>query len=110
MKATKLASSDHERARLRGKCKELLLKAEEIKQAVNWTPAVPGNQVNLKAPSSQRPVTNAEEIILLEGSKLHGFVFPPWKADPEDSVFEDTIDGKSLYRYFPHTFQSRFES
>lgn len=89
MKATKLASSDQERARLRGKCKKLLVKAEEIKAANTWAPAARSEP--LKVPCSERAITRREEVILLEGSKLHGFIFPPWKSDPEDSVFDDDL-------------------
>ena len=92
MKAAKLASSDQERTRLRAKCKALLSKAEQIKRSESWTPiiktAIPAL---LKAPSSERKITRHEEIILLEGSKLHGFIFPPWKSDPEDAVFDDDL-------------------
>jgi calpain-7 len=97
MKATKLASSDHERAKLRSKCKMLLSRAEEIKQSVNWVPSA-GSGVTLKAPLSERLITTREEVILLEGSKLHGFLFPPWQSDPDESVFE-TTDAGVLYTY-----------
>jgi len=87
MKAVKLASSDQQRTRLRSKCKELLSRAEEIKKTKVWPPP----KHALEAPASGRPVTRTEEIILLEGSKLHGFIFPPWRSDPEDSSFEGEL-------------------
>ncbi|KAL3428336.1 palb protein [Phlyctema vagabunda] len=94
MKATKLASSDTERARLRGKCKTLLTRAEVIKASATWSP-IPAlssdssQRVILRGPVSERVITRREEVILLEGSKLHGFIFPPWKGDPDDALFDE---------------------
>src|ERR1700712_4501828 len=94
MRAIKLAGTEQERTRLRGKCKYLLSKAEEIKMATEWPPPnFPG--APLKAPMSERPISKTEEIILLQGSKLHGFIFPPWKTEPDDSLF----DGEEIYTY-----------
>ncbi|RDW83169.1 hypothetical protein BP5796_04660 [Coleophoma crateriformis] len=87
MKAAKLAAGDQERSRLRKKCKELLKKAEDIKASQSWTPTT--GQETLLVPASQRAITRREEVILLEGSKLHGFIFPPWKSDPDDTTFDD---------------------
>jgi calpain-7 len=107
MKATKLASSDHERARLRTKCKQLLSRAEEIKQLDKWAPKA-DMAIVLKAPESERAISMREQVILLEGSKLHGFIFPPWTSDPDDSVFE-YINGSSFYTYMhPHPRPYRF--
>jgi calpain-7 len=88
MKAVKLASSEQERTRLRGRCKQLLARAEEIKNSKTWSPKKTERTI-LKAPTSERPITTTEKIILLEGSKLHGFIFPPWEADPDESIFND---------------------
>lgn len=96
MKATKLASNDSERKRLRGKCIELLTRAEAIKKASKWSP-VSYNDFNLKAPRSERAISRREKILLLEGSKLHGFIFPEWTTDPDDSVFDDMINGSQFY-------------
>jgi calpain-7 len=93
MKATKVASTDSDKTRLRGKCEQLLSKAEEIKKSQLWVPKK--KDVSLKAPVSQRAVTQKEERILLEGSKLHGFKFPPWIMEPKESEFGDA--GSSLY-------------
>lgn len=101
MKAIKLASNETERARLKRQCARLLAKAEEIKQQSSWTPVPNPTQTirprSLKAPKSERKLTTREEVILLEGSKLHGFIFPPWKAEPDPSVFNS--DGESLFVY-----------
>lgn len=94
MKITKLASTDMERTRLRGKCKQLLSRAEEIKQMVQWTPAAK-KDVLLKAPACGRQITRREEVILLEASKLHGFIFPPWTNEPDDSLFGGKPDATS---------------
>ncbi|TVY47314.1 Calpain-like protease [Lachnellula occidentalis] len=96
MKITKLASSDAERTRFRGKCKQLLSKAEDIKQAAQWTPSV-SKDVLLKAPLSGRQISRREEVILLEGSKLHGFKFPPWINKPDSSLFDNDPDETSFY-------------
>jgi hypothetical protein len=96
MKATKLASTDVQRARFRGKCNQLLSRAEEIKQTANWVPAV-SKEVLLKAPVSARQVSKQEEIILLEGSRLHGFIFPPWTNEPAESLFVEQSDETSCY-------------
>jgi calpain-7 len=85
MKATKLASTDQERMRLRTKSKQLLSRAEEIKRSENWEPKL----ALLKVPPSERSIPRNETIILLEASKLHGFIFPPWTSDPEDQIFDD---------------------
>ena len=98
MKAIKLAGSEQERTKLRDKCKLLLSRAEEIKKSETWTPQE-NKPTPLKVPSSERPVTKAEQIILLEGSKLHGFIFPPWTEDPDESIF----NGRELYTYVPRT-------
>jgi calpain-7 len=96
MKITKLASTDVERTRLRGKCKQLLSRAEEIKQSAQWTPVV-NKEVLLKASVSGRQISRREEVILLEGSKLHGFIFPPWTNEPDESLFDDRPDETSFY-------------
>jgi hypothetical protein len=53
----------------------------------------------LKAPVSQRIISKREEIILLEGSKLHGFIFPQWTSDPDDSIFAGDASGQSAFMY-----------
>lgn len=105
MKALKLSSNDGERTRLKIRCKEVLARAEVIKLLKSWEPVkqenIPSPQPpakSLKAPVSERTLTTREEIILLEGSKLHGFVFPPWKAEPEASVFQK-LSNDDLFVY-----------
>lgn len=52
----------------------------------------------LTEPTSKRDLTTREKIILLEGSKLHDLVFPPWKAAPEPSEFDLPV-GEAPYVY-----------
>ncbi|CAG8959171.1 hypothetical protein HYFRA_00013035 [Hymenoscyphus fraxineus] len=96
MKATRLASKDNDKARLRSKCQQILSRAEEIKKATEWTPTT-STSILLKAPVSTRELSKREEIILLEGSKLHGFIFPPWKSEPDEGVFKEPFNGKPIY-------------
>lgn len=93
MKAIKLASTGHDRTKLRVKCKELLSRAEEIKKLNVWPP-LQSSGTTLRAPASERTISRAEEIILLEGSKLHGSIFPPWASEPDEAVF---TGGDSIY-------------
>lgn len=46
--------------------------------------------VELKEPMSERELTTREKIILLEVSKLHGSLFPPWTSPPLSSDFEQS--------------------
>lgn len=104
MKVSKQVTGDAEKARINRKCKALMLKAEEIKKSSTW-PIKPST-IFSKAPVSERPLSKHEEIILLEGSRLHGFIFPRWTSEPDDAVFETplytyvTQDGCVLVRLF----------
>lgn len=93
MKAIKLANSSTERARLKEKCLNILAKAEEIKKIEQWQPQT-GHPSTVRTPSeitrvpqSRRQLSTREEVILLEGSKLHGLIFPPWKSEPDEQEF-----------------------
>lgn len=97
MKAVTSAATASERTSLKAKCKSILARAEEIKQAKTWNPYLkqgqpqgPSNKAVkiLKAPVSTRKLSAREQIILIEGSRLHGFIFPQWTADPENSSFD----------------------
>jgi calpain-7 len=94
MQALRLASSSTEKARLDSKCKELLTKAQTLKDGKGElplgdrsAPSSSSSDASLKQPTSKRKLTTREEIILLEGSKLNGFVFLPWKEDPPPEEF-----------------------
>ena len=107
MKALRLASDSEDKLQLDAKCKELLTAAERIKgkQTIpkgHTQPVVSGSSRLPVPPVSKRQLTTREEIILLEGSKLNGFVFQPWKESPLPDEFvlrgdgERFTDAKSL--------------
>lgn len=94
MQALGLAVSKADKSRLDSKCKELLTRAENLKREKLGSPRADqaaGSSLTsrrgLKPPTSKRRLITREEIILLEGSKLNGFVFPPWKNDPAPEDF-----------------------
>ncbi|KAJ5086091.1 hypothetical protein N7532_010862 [Penicillium argentinense] len=100
MKALRLAAPD-DKKHLDAKCKELLTRAETIKAAADWQVAARQKAVrSLRPPTSTRKLTTREEIIILEGAKLNGFIFPPWDRPPaaaefatyDDGLFTDTPD------------------
>jgi len=90
------AKDGHEKARLKAKCQALLRRAELLKKAAQ----------GLKAPVSTRSFTRKEQVILLEGSKLNGFVFRMWESDPDPEEFRPR-DGEELFTYgLPPNFNS----
>ncbi|KKZ60168.1 hypothetical protein EMCG_05090 [[Emmonsia] crescens] len=103
LNALRLASSPSEKQRLDAKCKELLRKAEDIKKSKSWSQYLQTSTSSgrsnssagsrLREPVSTRNLSNREQIILLEDSKLNGFVFPPWSAVPDAREFELEEDG-----------------
>ncbi|KAI5287127.1 cysteine protease [Ascosphaera aggregata] len=108
LNAYRLASSAQDKKRLDAKCNALLTRAEIIKKSANWAFPSPAPSVQTssssntssqfhsnRAPSS-RALSKREQIILLEGSKLHGSIFPPWQGLPDAKDFERKADG-SLY-------------
>lgn len=100
MRALKLTNTARDKQKLDAKCKELLEKAEKIKDAKNWQQAAgigDHNILKLTEPLSTRKLTTREEIILLEGAKLNGFLFPPWTTAPDPEEFE-LENGEELFR------------
>ncbi|THC90724.1 hypothetical protein EYZ11_009812 [Aspergillus tanneri] len=94
MKALKLATVPKDQQTLDAKCKEWLTRAEKIKDAIDWRTAVRPKDRNIpRSPKSTRKLTTREEIILLEGAKLNGFIFPPWSSSPDSNEFKQE-DGK----------------
>ncbi|EPQ63734.1 Calpain-like cysteine protease [Blumeria graminis f. sp. tritici 96224] len=78
--ASKVATQDHARTRLRSKFKEIVQWAEQVKASKEWTPKLKSNHTTpLRNPISQREISKREKLILLQGSKLDGFTFPVWK-------------------------------
>ena len=60
------------------------------------TPPLSAKVSRLQEPRSKRQLTTQERIILLEGSKLNGFKFPPWASPLDDSEFE-LLPGQARY-------------
>lgn len=87
MRALRLAPAD-DKKQIDTKCKELLTRAEKIKSAADWQSVARQKVVpKLRHPTSKRKLTTREEIIILEGAKLNGFIFPPWDRQPPSSEF-----------------------
>lgn len=96
----KLAPDNEYKKQIEHKCHTLLDHAEQIKKLESDAPdefqldrrsSGPNRlaaKLRPKEPRSSRQLTTREKIILLEGSKLHGTVFPPWQSPPEASEFE----------------------
>lgn len=111
MRRMNLAKTAEEKNRLDQEARLLLKTAESLKNEIEsrstvglttskqaMTVASPGTVLKLQDPISTRTLTTREQIILLEGSKLHGFVFPPWKESPSDSEFE-LKPGEPRFKY-----------
>lgn len=101
MRALKISSNHNEKKTLDEKCRKFLNQAELIKDA-NQQPLISDSDAsdticesqttatttaNLKLPVSNRELSTREQILLLQGSKLHGCLFPPWKAPPAADEF-----------------------
>ncbi|KAL2849170.1 hypothetical protein BJY01DRAFT_211165 [Aspergillus pseudoustus] len=99
MRALTLTTSSKDRNVLDAKCKEWLTRAEKLKEADDWRAAVQSRDKSsvIRPLTSTRSLTTREKIILLEGTKLNGFLFPPWKADPGFGEFERTADEDGLF-------------
>ena len=97
MQALTLETAPRNKQSLDAKCKELLTKAENIKKSKDWHRGGDRHASRLQAPVSTRQLTTREEIILLEGAKLSGFVFPPWSEFPDPSEFESISEGYFTY-------------
>ena len=99
MKALKLASVQKDKHALDAKCKEWLTRAEKIKESKDWQAAARLHDRTVpepRLPVSTRKLTTREEIILLEGAKLNGFIFPPWSSPPGSDEFKRE-DGESPF-------------
>jgi calpain-7 len=99
IEAYQRAKDPDNRRRLAEKCRIALEKAENIKA---FTSGEAPRPMNLKQPDSSAIVppgpkqnqnlSTHEQIILLKGSKLNGYTFPPWTRPPDPHEFE-LIDG-----------------
>lgn len=104
MQALKLTKDPIEKRDFDTKCKQRLDHAERIKAFDGFYDGTSlslnsrGGRVIPKAKKqiTKRQLTTREKIILLEGSKLHGFKFHPWDKPPEDEEFE-LVNGQDQY-------------
>ena len=90
LQALRLTDKPSDRKRLDAKCKELLGQAERLKTKEDApTRLLPHRHQGdvLSSPISTRKLTTRESIIILEGSKLNGFVFKPWTGAPSADEF-----------------------
>lgn len=108
MGALKLADLPRDKRRFDSKCNELLSIAERIKQLkdssrrgsepdttnrdTHSSTTTSGAPPRLREPVATRSLSNREQIVLLENSKLNGFVFPPWSALSEPEQFDQRED------------------
>ncbi|KAK2747515.1 cysteine protease [Myotisia sp. PD_48] len=99
MNALKLVEDPSDRKFFDTRCKRYLTLAEDLKASKDGSSALdisvelsptPG----AKEPVSTRNLSNREQIILLENSKLNGSVFPPWSAAPPPEEFGIGEDGQ----------------
>ena len=92
MQALRLTDDAAKKKDLDASCRDYLDRAEKIKNDADWRrairPPATASDPFLTRPVCARPLTTKEKIIVLEGSKLNGFVFPPWKEDPKPGEFE----------------------
>ncbi|KAI9798360.1 MAG: cysteine protease [Candelina submexicana] len=101
IQALTLTSLNDERIRLRERCNALLNHAELIKNSGQWKPSSPFSRstssriassgqglITSRQPCSSRQLTKREQIILLEGSKLNGSIFPQWQSPPDRTEFD----------------------
>ena len=112
MRALKTATDKDEKSRLNEQCRILLERAERIKtftkskaqdrewdkESVRQGVSPPDLGRKLPEPISSRQLSTREQIIILEGSRLNGFVYPPWNGPPEPSEFE-IKGGKDCFLY-----------
>ena len=96
--ALRLADKPQDKNRLDVKVNALLAQAQRLKHGQDAEPvATPSaRRQNLKEPLSTRTLTTRENIIILEGAKLNGFIFKPWNRPPSEEEFSDR-DGEALF-------------
>ena len=105
MRSMKLTKDENERNLLKSQSQALLYEADMIKNSQTWPlpretisetklDQIQGQKIKeLKQPVSTRALSTREQIIILQGSKLNGCVFPPWKCPPGTSDFD--LDNES---------------
>lgn len=108
MKALRLSKNKDDRLRLNRKCQSMLDRAEKIKSALNNGTSSAGNKSGAgiapqgkkltTTPRSIQVLSTKEKVILLESSRVNGFIFPPWDSKPEAVEF-DLKEGERKYTY-----------
>ena len=105
-----LLSDGKGRKELDQKCRQYLDRAECFKSSDQKKSALvdrnvkeqrahinkPPNSSKLSASVSTRAISKREQIILWQGSKLHGSSFPPWEKAPSTEEFE-VRDGQTSF-------------
>ena len=98
MQALHITQNPEDRKVIDSKCKELIERGTHLKLGQDAAP----RRSPTVYPVSMRKLTTRENIIMLEGSKLNGFVFKPWDRPPLQDEFalehgeEPFIDSKPL--------------
>ena len=97
MQALKLSKDPSSRKQLSAQVKDLFSQAEQIKVSGIWSRSTSRSSLaedsaqsrirRLKTPISTRQLSTAEKIIVLKGSYLNGYKFPPWQTDPSNDEF-----------------------
>ncbi|KAL2444309.1 Calpain-like protease palB/RIM13 [Exophiala dermatitidis] len=107
LQALRLVDSPSDRRRIDAKCKQLLTQAERIKAYQDRSASSSGRggrgtvpRTPLAAPVSSRKLTTRENIILLEGAKLNGFIFKPWTSPPTPDEFR-LLEGEQPFTDSP---------
>ena len=89
MQALRITKDPEDRKVIDSKCKELIERGTHLKLGQD---AAPRRSTTIY-PVSMRKLTTRENIIILEGSKLNGFVFKPWDRPPlQDEFALESID------------------
>ena len=100
LQALRLADRPQDKKRLDAKVNGLLAQAERIKAAQDGkprpSPKIAPKKRHLEPPFSKRKLTTRENIILLEGAKLNGFIFKPWAGPPSQEEFSRP-NGESFF-------------
>jgi calpain-7 len=94
--ALRVTENGQDRKRLQTKVKSLLVQAERLRAAHDGAPAASAPKKTLIAPISTRKLTTRQDIILLEGAKLNGFIFKPWTSEPAPEEFV-LRDGEPMF-------------
>ncbi|KAL8824402.1 MAG: hypothetical protein Q9191_005081 [Dirinaria sp. TL-2023a] len=105
MQALHLTTVQDEKKSLSSECRSLLERAESLRNEAKSSPrqeqhkdvsTTIANPYKLKEPTPNRPCTTREQIILYEGSRLNGSIFPPWSSPPDPLEF-DMPHGQALF-------------